>query len=189
VISNINLLPPDIKSSIEQKKKNTVVRGIFARVVWAFVLTVGVAVAAWFYLDYSGRNVNEQLAQKEEAIAKFGTLENKAKKSAEKISSVKKIENSLNHWGGIVAEIQQVMPSGTYLSKVSLDSNGKVRADMTGFARTKENIASLRDALEKSKYFEYVDIDSAATQSDPRNGTEIETFTVSFSLEKGALDE
>lgn len=188
-MSNINLLPPDIKSSIEQKKKNTVVRNILIKMVWIIVLTVAISVGCWFYLDYSSGDLDETMAAKEESISKYGTLENKAKNAADKISSVKKIEGNLNHWQGLIAEIQSVMPSGAYLSKVSIYSDGKNRAEMTGFAKTKENIATLRDALEKSKYFEFVDIDSAATQSNPRDGAEIETFNISFSLEKGALDE
>lgn len=188
-MSNINLLPPQIKDSIEQRKKNSVIRRILLRSIWLFGLTIGLAVVTWIFLDYSGRNVDEELIRKEEAISQFGGLENKAKKASEKITSVKKIENGLNHWEDIIAEIQKVMPAGSYLSRASLNAETKTRATMTGFAKTKENIASLRDALERSDYFEYADIDSATTQSDPRNGTVVEAFTISFSLEKGALDE
>lgn len=188
-MNSINLLPPDIKSGLEQKKKNLLIKNILVKAVWAFLFTVSVTIGAWFYLNYSAGNIDSEMAANEEAISKFGTLENKAKKAADKISTVKKIEGNLNHWENIVAEIQRVMPTGTYLSRVSLNSDSKIRATMTGFAKSKENIASLRDALENSEYFRYVDIDSAATQSDPRTDTEVETFTISFSFEKGALDD
>lgn len=188
-MNSINLLPPEIKNGLEQKKKNLVVRRILVRSIWAFIFTVLFSGAAWFYLNYSAGNIDDEMVQKEEAISKFGLLENKAKKAADKISSVKKIESKLNHWENVVAEVQKVMPAGTYLSRVSLNADGKVRASMTGFAKSKENIASLRDALENSEYFQYVDIDNAATQTDPRNDTEVETFTISFSFEKGALDD
>jgi hypothetical protein len=188
-MNSINLLPPDIKSSLEQKRKNVIVLSIFRKSLWILLLISGIIVGTWFYLESSARNVDNELAKGNEAIAAFGNLETQAKKVSEKITAVKKIEAGLNSWEGVVAEIQKVMPSGTYLSRMSLDSNSKNRATMTGYAKNKQNIASLRDALENSDYFEFVDIESASTENNPRTGVDIETFTLSFSLEKGALDE
>jgi vacuolar-type H+-ATPase subunit I/STV1 len=188
-MSNINLLPPDIKTSLEQKKKNLIVRNLFFKSLWIFVFTLGITAGTWFYLENTARNVDEDLALANEAVSSFGSLETQARKVSEKITAIKTIENGLNHWQNVIAEVQKVMPTGTSLSKLSLNSNSKTRATMTGYAKDKQSIATLRDSLETSEYFEYVDIESASTQDDPKTGTDIETFTLSFSLQKGALDE
>lgn len=188
-MNSINLLPPEIKATLEQKRKNVVVLGIFRKSLWIFLLTSGIVIGTWFFLENSARTVDDDLAKGNEAIAAFGNLETQSKKVSGKITAVKTIEGSLNSWEGVVAEIQKVMPGGTSLSRMSLDSNSKNRATMTGYAQNKQNIATLRDALENSEYFEFVDIESASTENNPQTGVDIETFTLSFSLEKGALSE
>jgi Tfp pilus assembly protein PilN len=188
-MSSINLLPPDVKLGLEQKRKNLVVLKILYRAIWVFIFVAVVVAGTWYYLENSARNVDEELSRGNESLAAFGNLETQAKKVSEKITAIKKIESGLNHWPGVVSEIQKVMPSGTYLSRMSLDSKQKARATMAGYATDKQSIAALRDALESSEYFEFVDIESASTESNPKTGVDIETFTLSFSIEKGALDE
>jgi Tfp pilus assembly protein PilN len=188
-MNSINLLPPDIKATLDQKKKNVLVLGVLYKSVWILAFVVGIITATWFFLEANAKNVDLELAKKNEEISSFGTLENQAKKVADKISSIKKIEGNLNSWESLITEMQKAMPSNTYLSKLSISSDGKVRASIAGLSKSKTNIASLRNALEESKYFEYVDIENASTDIDPKTGVDIENFSLSFSLEKGALDE
>jgi Tfp pilus assembly protein PilN len=79
------------------------------------------------------------------------------------------------------------MPNGAYLTSIKIDSDSKTRGQISGIANSKQTVAALRDALEKSPKFQYVDIESSKTQVDPVSSKDVENFTLSFSLEKGAL--
>lgn len=188
-MSNINLLPPNIKESIEQKKKNSMVLGLFYKsLIYALIIIV-VTVGAYIYLENNTNNIAAKLAVANEQINGYGQLEEQSTRVSEKLLAIKTIEKKLNHWTDVVAEVQKVMPSGVYLSKTSLNADNKIRGEISGFAKTKNGIATLRDAMEKSEYFEYVDIEEAATETNPKTGEDLESFTLTFSLQKGALDE
>lgn len=188
-MNSINLLPPDIKESIAQKKKNGVILGLFYRSLLLAVFVLVITTGTYLYFQKNSQKVASELEVATQSVSGYGQLEEQAAKIADKLSAIKAIEAKLNHWSGTVAEIQKVMPTGVYLSKASLNSDNKVRGELSGFAKNKEGIAALRDAMEASTYFEYVDIESASTETNPKTGDDLESFVLSFSLEKGALDE
>ena len=86
-----------------------------------------------------------------------------------------------------MAEIHNVMPAGAYLVSIKLDSDSKVRDQIAGMARSKQDVAALRDAMDKSAKFEYVDIESSSTQYDSASQKDVENFTITFAITKGAL--
>jgi Tfp pilus assembly protein PilN len=188
-MNSINLLPPDIKKSIEQRKKNARTVHYFWRSFMYALLALAISGAAYVGIEQLYHKNTAELAKAETEISSYGDVEAKAKSVAEKLSTIKSIQKEINSWSGVILEIQKVMPSNVSLSRVSLKSDSKTRAEITGFAKTKEGIASLRDALDESEYFEYVDIESASTEKDAKTEINLESFVITFSLSKGALDE
>lgn len=184
---NANLLPPEIKENIAQSKENS--KGL--KYVWLtfglLLVTVLIAGGMWYYFNSTLGSTSDELQNRQEATKKYGTLEEKAKKLAERITTIKQINSKTNHWSGVISEIQKVMPSGVYLNSVRIDSSAKVRDQISGYAVSKQEVATLRDAMEKSDRFEFVDIESSTTEKNPKTQADQENFTISFSLSKGAL--
>ncbi len=188
-MSNINLLPQGIKQNLEQKKKNRETLKFFTKTLLTLVLVIVISGTTWLFLTNGLRSINLAVEKKNEAIKKYGSLEEESKNTAEKLNTIKLIANSTNSWSPIIEEIRKVMPTGTYLSEISMSADTKTRGEMIGFAKTKDSIATLRNTLEDSTYFQFVDIENIATEEDPTTGIERESFTLSFSFTEGALDE
>jgi Tfp pilus assembly protein PilN len=184
---NVNLLPPDIKAEIDQTKRNKRIMSAFWKVLVLFIAYLVIAGGFYYYFSLKEKDVSQNLAAKEEEIKKYGTLEEEAKKISERLGIIKKIEDNSYSWSGIIDEIMKVVPSGVSLKSVKIDSSSKSRNQISGEATSKTLVASLRDSLDKSDKFAYVDIETSTTVQDPAKGKEFENFTISFSLEKGAL--
>jgi Tfp pilus assembly protein PilN len=184
---NANLLPPDVKNEITQTKKNRAL----VKYVWLTVLVLVVAAAVsaggWYYFSGLLQDDQAALATKQAANDQFGVATEKAQSLAAKIKAIKSIDDNTYKWSATIVEVQKVMPAGAYLTSVKLDSNPQTRGTISGYAASKQIVASLRDSLENSPKFQYVDIDSSKTQTDPTTQKDEENFTLSFSLEKGAL--
>lgn len=184
---NVNLLPPESKKEITQAKKNRTIRGVFLKTLLLLLLTLLISITAWYYFSQNLSRTSSELKNKEEQMTKYGTLEEKAKKVSERLDTIKQIEQNTNHWSSVIAEIQKVIPNGIYLNSVKIEEDPKTRSQISGFAQSKQEVATLRDAMDKSDKFRYVDIEVSTTAKDPLKKRDIESFTISFSLEKGAL--
>jgi Tfp pilus assembly protein PilN len=184
---NANLLPPDVKAEIAQTKQNKSLVKYFWLSLLIFIVAAGTVAGSWYYFSMILKTDQNELRAKQAENEKYGAIIEKSKSLSQKITTIKKIDSSTNKWSGVVMEIQKVMPSGAYLVSVKIDSDSRVRAQISGYAASKQIVASLRDSLEKSPKFQYVDIDSSKTESDTTTKTDKENFTLSFSLEKEAL--
>lgn len=184
---NVNLLPPEIKAEIKQTKKNRQILGFFYKLFFllvAFIILVG---GFYYYFKTKLTVVTANLNAQENEIKKYGTLEEEAKKISDRLSTIKQIEGNSNTWSGVIDEIMKVVPSGVSLKSVKIDATSKNRNQFSGEALSKTQVASLRDSMEKSNKFQYVDIESSTTTEDAATKKESENFTISFSLEKEAL--
>lgn len=182
-----NLLPPEIKDEIEQTKKNRVSLRFAVYAFLILILVGGIFVGGYIYFSRELKTNQAELIAKQQVNDKYGTVTEKAKSLAAKVNAIRSIDDNTYKWSGIITEIQKVMPSGAYLVSVKIDSDKKIRGQITGYASNKQIVASLRDSLENSSKFEFVDIESSKTQTDPTTQKDEENFTLTFSLEKGAL--
>jgi Tfp pilus assembly protein PilN len=182
-----NLLPPEVKDEIAQTKENRALVGYILLAALIFVLTLTVFLASWYYFSDSLETSQRLLTTKQSENGKYGAISEKSRALAKRITTIKSIDANTNTWSGVITEIQKVMPSGAYLVSVKIDSDSKVRGQISGIAASKQIVASLRDSLEKSSKFQYVDIDSSRTEVNTQTQKDEENFTLSFSLEKGAL--
>ena len=184
---NVNLLPEEIKSEINQSKKNRIVLAILYKTLGIIFFTAIIFAFFYSYFNIELNNAKESYGFKEKSLKEYGSLQESAQKIAEKINTIKKIEASSNDWSGTIDEINNIVPAGIYLNSIKLDSSAKTRGQITGRATSKNEVATFRDNLEKSQKFQYVDIESSTTQIDPLSKKEAENFTITLSLEKGAL--
>lgn len=185
----VNLLPDDVKLEIIQAKKNSELINIFIKTLIVLLFTILLIGFIYFYYKNEITLSSKKLIDKEKSIDQYGNLQEEATKISERINTIKKIEKSTFKWSGLMSEINKVVPTGVYLTGIKMDSVTKNRGQITGYAASKNEVATLRESLEKSKLFEYVDIESSLTQNDPASGLERENFTISLTLAKGALDE
>lgn len=184
---NVNLLPPDIKSEISQSKRNKEIRSLVWKVALVLLFVSAISVLTLLYFYSEKQSASGEFDEKTKAIKAFGNIEEKSKNLSDRINSVKMITAETNKWSGVIEELQKIIPSGIYLSSLRIDSTQNNRNQISGFAKSKNEVATLRDEMEKSSKFQYVDIESSTTSFDQTKKIDVETFTLSFSLEKGVL--
>lgn len=183
---NVNLLPDEIKQEIEQTKKNAQVLSLLGRFSLFFLIYLLILTGFFFYLNGEVKKSNLELGEREAAMSKYNTLEEKSRRIADRINTVKKIDNASFRWSGLIEEMGNVVPGGVYLNSVKIDPAGKGRNQLTGYARSKQEVAALRDSMEKSSRFRYVDIERSSSGTGANDNSQ-ESFTISFSLERDAL--
>lgn len=184
---NVNLLPPEKKEEIARTRMNLGLVKATAKTGAIFVAFALVLVGFYLYFQSALKAVSAEYINKEGQIKKYGALEEKAKKIAERVNTIKEISANTFIWSGVIDEITKIVPDGVSLKNIKIDSVSKNRNLLTGDANSKTAVAALRDAMEKSDKFQYVDIESSTTTKDLIKNTEYESFTISYSLEKGAL--
>lgn len=184
---NVNLLPDEIKTNLAQAKKNSAVTGLLYRILGLVVIAVVIFLGFNFYFEQDLKQQKFLYEQTQQKISGYGELQESARRVAEKLTTIKKIKATNSVWSGLIEEVNKVVPAGIYLNSVKVDSNIKIRGQLTGFGISKNEVATFRDNLEKSDKFEFVDIEKSTTQIEPTSKKEIENFTITLSIEKGAL--
>lgn len=185
----VNLLPEEVKEEIKQAKNNSSLINIFVKTVFLFLITIVFLGGLYLYYKENLNSSVKILSEKQRLIDQYGNLQENAKKLSERLETIKKIDSNSNKWSGVMVEINKVVPAGIYLTGLKMDSNTKNRSQITGYAITKKEVASLQEALEKSELLEYVDIEGSQTQKDPSSGLDRENFTISLTLSRKALHE
>lgn len=184
---SVNLLPPEKKEEIAAAKRNGLVVSLLYRVVAVLITAMIVFGGFYYYFQTSLSREKNNYNQRVKTVERYGTLENTARKVADRLSTIKNINQESSHWSSLIEELNTVVPPGVTLSLIKMDTNASNRGQISGNSASKNNVAAFRDALEKSNKFQYVDIESSTTQEDPLTKREVENFTITFSLEKGAL--
>lgn len=184
--NNINLLPKEIKEDIAQSKKNKRALNYLYKSFFWITITFTIILICWIYYSVQISGISDLINRKEISINKYSEIEIKSKEIADRLKTIKKIDNELYTWPKVLEEIQKAMPSGATLTSLSLNPEKNQRSEITGKAKTKSTVASLRNLLEESEKFEFVNIERSSTSDDVKEG-EIESFTITFSLTEGAL--
>ena len=179
----LNLLPPEIKEDINYAKKNAALNQLLLKLVAIFVI-MGAVVGVVGYIVYK----NEQIAQEEKAVAEaqlasWKTTETDAKDFADRLNLVDKLRGEKLDWAIIFAEIAKSTPANVKLSTYDFSNNAKDRVNLTGFAIANADIGTFRELLSKSKLFQYVDIESVASATDPVDSTKaVLSFKITLNL-------
>jgi Tfp pilus assembly protein PilN len=189
-MNSINLLPKTIKEEIAQTKKNRRARSYLVKTLFLLTLTILVSLALYMYFHEIDSRLSEKVATKQEEINNLGNFEGEAKLLSGRLNTITKIiKNETNYWSGTLEEITKVMPSGAYLTSLSLSPDAAARNRITGFASSKNIVAALRSSMDSSDKFEFVDIESSVLTEDSETKKEAENFVITFSLAKGVLSE
>jgi Tfp pilus assembly protein PilN len=154
---------------------------------WIFAILV-IIVICWVYFDVQFKGISDLVNRKKESIQKYSAIEADSAKISDRLDIIAKIEEDIYSWPTVISEIQESMPSSVSLTSIKISSDKKTRSEISGIANSKSTVASLRNLLEDSDKFEYVNIEKSET-SEAQRGKEIETFILTFSLSKGALNE
>lgn len=142
----INLLPPNYALSIRFGRRNAQLRRWLLGICLAILGLIAILSAGWLYLDSQA----SKLSRDNEQVKGNLTAQNltKVQADADEISSEIKLINQVLlrevRFSELIQEIGKVMPPGTVLSGLNLESNVSGGVDLT--ANTRDYQAAARVA-------------------------------------------
>lgn len=188
-MSNLNLLPPEIKEQYEISKKNRTLLNIFIGIILLIVLISAALFLGGVYLKTKLNLVNTEVEAKEQSITKYGTLEKDAKELNERLGAIKKIMSQRIYFSKALDQLWSSTPSQLFVLELDLEKDASKRGKIIGTAETKKDVADLVKSLEQKEAFEYVNIEDSTISLDDFLQRRIENFTLSFSLKTKSLNE
>lgn len=179
----LNLLPPEIKESIDYSKKNASLYQVLMKLAAAFVVMAAV-VGVVGYVVYTNKEIaQEEKAVMEAELASWKDTQTDAKDFSDRLNLVDKIQGEELNWELIFSELANSTPANVKLASYDFTSNSTTRVSLTGYAISNSDIGTFRELLSKSKLFQYVDIESVNAATDPADSSkDVLSFKITLSL-------
>jgi Tfp pilus assembly protein PilN len=157
----INLLPPEEKKELALQDKEKIVT-IFSLVVLLFLFfLILVLIPVWLRVSFalnSGK-INLNQAQKEFQALSLNDAENTVLKHNTTLGKLDKFYKNQTGMSGVLQELNRIsLPAGLYFTGINFSrpENSKIRVSVSGFAKNRDNILTLKDSLDKDKNFKNV---------------------------------
>jgi len=186
-MSNINLLPGEIKEELIQTKRNKSTREYLLGSLFILFFITTFSVFTFMLLREDVKKTSRTLGLAQSEVDSFGNLEAEATILAERIKTIGLIKNEINIWSVVLSELDKTLPAEIRVSLISIDEGTENRGRISGFSDSKSSVAAIRNSIEKSNKFEHVNIESSNSIINPENQSTEENFIITFSLTKDAL--
>jgi Tfp pilus assembly protein PilN len=184
-MTRLNLLPPEIRKEILLSKKNARLRQYVyysIMVSLAFVALFGVVMfIIWTRQDEATRRISLAKQQIEEQDVDF----KKATDLYSRINLIKKIKKDSLDWKLILTELGKQTPGGVLTDSITYSKTDN-RLKITGLSVSDTETVAFKEALSKSDYFNYVDIENTSEAKDDAGRT-ARSFSLSLSLKLDKL--
>lgn len=165
----INLLPPDIQSSIRYSRYNVIL------LRYTFLLAViGVALAGILLFASSQassqiKSAESRLSATNSDIEGFAQIENNVDILQSKLKLVEQLLLSKSRYSLLLNDLAQVIPDGAYITKIVLTGDESEPLELTMSVSSQQQAAEVRAALEGSERLAFVDIqDLSFDEKDKR---------------------
>jgi Tfp pilus assembly protein PilN len=181
----LNLLPPEIKESIEFSKKNASLYQMFLKSLAGFTVLVGVMiiVGATVYYNETGASDEREVAKNQ--LAAWDSTEHDAKDFADRLALISKLKKLDLGWPLVFSEMAKSTPPNIRLASYDFTNNATSRVSITGYALSNTDIGKYRELLSGSSLFKYVDIESITQGNDPTNSNvKSLLFKISMNLDQ-----
>jgi len=135
-----------------------------------------------FYLQHEISGVKQQIANRQVEIAKYASLESKAKTADAQLESIKKLNTQKSHFSSLLNDLANVIPQGVSIQSLTLTGDIKQPVRISFAAVTYDEAVAFRDALATSPIISGADIENVSSNS---TGSYTGAITVGF--KPGAL--
>ena len=157
----INLLPPEEKRQLRAARTNTLLLryNVFLLGALAFLgLAVGVT---YFYLSSTRAGAESVISENRARVANFAEVQSQADIFKANLAIAKQILDNEVTYTKVMLSIAALMPSGTVLDKLNLDSQTfGTETTLAARATNYENALKIKEAFETSPLFSNVHFQS-----------------------------
>jgi Tfp pilus assembly protein PilN len=167
----LNLLPPEIKEEISYSKKNAKIYTALIEFLGGFLILAIFIGTVWFVSFSTKRVLVFSKAVAEKQAAAWGDAEKDAKDFSDRLLLVERINKDKINWKIFFEEISKSTPSNVKLTSYDVITSNKSRVNFSGFASSSTDVSRFRELISKSGIFEFVDIESMSSATDPADST------------------
>lgn len=177
----MNLLPPEEQRQLRAARANSLLlRYVILLFVVAGFLSLSVAVT-YFYLTSTITSADEAIAENQAKVSGYQDVKKSAETFRSNLTTAKQILNNEVTYTTFILKLASLMPAGTVLDKLALDSQTFGTATtLSASAKTYDDAIELKDALQASALFEEVSFQSIVTNSNQNGYPLTITFNVTF---------
>jgi len=118
-------------------------------------------------------------------ISNFQTLQNELKsleelesKVGQKLNVVKKLQESRKGPVNLLDSVGQLLPQRVWLTKIELNFDANSSLQISGNGYSTEDVAEFVDGLNKSVYFQKINLDNVSTQKEGEQQGSVKSFFV-----------
>lgn len=170
-MNRLNLLPPELKESIEYSKKNAALYQLFLKMLAGFVVLVGFMVVIGFIVYYGEVNATEEREVAKTQLESWDATGKDAKDFSDRLNLISKLKKEDLSWPLIFSEMSKSTPPNIRLASYDFANNSKDRVSITGYALSSTDIGKYRELLSSSVLFKFVDIESITQGNDPNDSS------------------
>lgn len=179
----INLLPPEKKEAILYGRRNVALRKYALSTLGAGLVLLTGLVASILYGQYKIGVLTKRHDQLVEKLGPHKSLIETAKSVESKLATLKELFAKETNYVALLEDIEKTIVPGAQLQELELNGDEKSPLEMQFTISNELVAATLRNSLEASPRFKFVDIQDI-TNSATQSGTVI-TVTYQVSYEPG----
>ena len=182
----INLLPTEDKRQLQAARSNTLLVRYNLFLIGAVLFMMMAIGFIYFYLNNAKAAAETNISENQSKVASFAPVEKEATEFRSNLATAKQILDREVVYTKVILEISHLMPAGTILDNLTLDSStfGKP-ATIVAKAKTYNSALSIKDAFQKSNLFSDVHFESVTINDSDTSGYPM-TVNLSITIKKDA---
>jgi Tfp pilus assembly protein PilN len=154
----INLLPPELKKQRHFAQLNSGIRQYVIIAVAVGILLSVTMLVGNLYTTMFIRDVEKQLADKQDELAKYVKMESKAKDINTQLKKFAQITEQTTRYSNVLEDLATNLPSGTKITGFAFDGKADSKLELTVIASNRSDALSVQPSLSKMDRFSFVDI-------------------------------
>lgn len=164
----INLLPPEEKRELRAARTNSLLLR-YNLLLMGAVLFLALAIGiAYVYLTAAKVNAETTITENKAKVADFSEVQTEADAFRSNLTTAKQILDNEVIYTKVILAIAALMPSGTVLDKLSLDSQTfGTQTTLSAQAKSYDDALRLKDSFQNSPLFSNVHFQSINSGGQP----------------------
>ena len=170
----INLLPVERKADLSAARTNSILVRYLFMSGFGILLVAIISAGTFFSLSFAKDNAENRINANDAKYASFTKVKNEGDEFRKNLATAKEILDKQVTYSKLVYEIAAVIPSGTVLDNLNLDTKSfgsviVIEASSTSFS----NAVKLKDSLQASKkLFSDVSLQSVSEEGGGENSSD-----------------
>lgn len=181
----INLLPPEIKEQIRYGRRNVSLRSyVVLTLIIALALSLSLYGADWYGQRELAR-LDSELAETDERLGPVKALTGEGQAVEAKLETLKQLFAKETNYVALLEDIEATVVSGAQLQRLELTGDETQPLELQFIVSDKLVGATLRNSLEASERFKFVDIQTINETATPTGTQIIASYKLSYEPGQG----